>query len=75
MRSRYSSAVCDGRHRFGEMALRESARPPAVSRNGIVARSVELHGGRFVAVVISGAVVGSFATLNDAREAVAQARR
>src|SRR5262249_3135259 len=38
MHSRYSTAVCDGRHRFGEMALRESARPSAVP-------CVRLHGG------------------------------
>jgi hypothetical protein len=42
------------------MALRDSARPPAVSRNGIVVSSVEPYGGRFAAVDISGAVVGSF---------------
>jgi hypothetical protein len=46
-----------------------------VSRNGIVVGSVELHGGRFVAVDFGGEVVGNFATLNDAREALLQARR
>jgi hypothetical protein len=33
------------------------------------------HGGDFVAVDISGATIGKFATLHDAREALAQARR
>jgi len=54
---------------------RRSYRWPAVSRNGVVVGSVELHGGRFVAVDISGATIGNFATLNDAREALLQARR
>jgi hypothetical protein len=37
--------------------------------------SVELHGGRFGPVDLGGEVVGNFATLNDAREALLQARR
>jgi hypothetical protein len=36
-----------------------------VSRNGSVVGSVELHGGRFVAVYISGATIGNFATLHE----------
>jgi hypothetical protein len=45
-----------------------------VSRNGSVVGSVELHAGRFVAVYISGATIGNFATLHDAREALATRR-
>jgi hypothetical protein len=37
--------------------------------------AVELHDGRFVAVDLSGAVVGNYATLNDAREALLTQRR
>ena len=67
-----------GRHRWEARNVAPDRRPhrwPAVSRNGIVVGAVELHGGRFVAVDISGATIGKFATLNDAREALAQARR
>jgi hypothetical protein len=39
-----------------------------------VVSSFELHGGRLVALDISGAVVGNFATLNDARGPLTQAR-
>jgi len=47
-----------------------------VSRNGIVVGAVELHGGRFVPVDISGEVVGNYATLHDAQQALlTQARR
>ena len=46
-----------------------------VSRNGIVVGSVELRGGRFVPVDLSGEVVGNFATLHDARAALLAQRR
>jgi hypothetical protein len=49
---------------------RRPHRWPAVLRNGIVVGSVELQGGRFVAVDISGATIGKFATLHDARAAL-----
>jgi hypothetical protein len=67
-----------GRHQWKARNVaseRRCHRWPAVSRTGIVVGSVELHAGRFVAVDSSGAVVGNYATLRDAREALTQARR
>jgi len=67
-----------GRHQWESRNIapdRRRHRWPVVSRNGIVVGSVELHAGRFVPVDISGEVQGNFATLNDAREALLQARR
>ena len=66
-----------GRHQWNERNVapeRRAHRWPVVSPNGIVIGSVELHGGRFVPVDLGGEVVGNFATLNDAREALLQAR-
>ena len=44
-------------------------------RVALRAVAVELHGGRFVPVDLSGEVFGNYATLNDAREALLQSRR
>ena len=43
---------------------------PAVSTTGIVVGSVELQGSAFVAYNISGAPIGKFTSLTDARQAV-----
>jgi len=66
-----------GRHRWVERNVapeRRAHRWPVVAPNGSVVGSVELHAGRFVPVDLSGEIVGNFATLHDAREALLNVR-
>jgi hypothetical protein len=64
-----------GRWQERRVAVDKRHRWPAASRNGVVVGSVELHAGCFVAVDVSGEIVGNYATLHDAREALTQTRR
>jgi len=46
-----------------------------ISHNGVLVGSIELLGGAFVARTITGAVIGQFSSLTDARVALQAQRR
>jgi len=62
-----------GRHRWKERNVvveYKRHRWPALSSTGIVVGSVELQGSTFIAYGISGAPIGKFTSLQDARQAL-----